>query len=234
MKYVYNDAEFGEIEVTANSRAKSIILKIKPEGICATVPAHATADDLKKTIEKFREQLRKKAANIRKPQMIDGRFQIKTDLMQLTFAEGNTKNFTVTRKKGEVVIYYPPQTDFSKPEMQEWLQQIIINQLRIQAKTILPPMLMELSKKYNLPITDIRINSSTTRWGSCSGRKSINLSLYMMQLPKHLINYILTHELAHTVEMNHSDRFWALVDKLLGQDSRAIRKELKNYTTSVV
>ncbi|WP_373802195.1 M48 metallopeptidase family protein, partial [Bacteroides heparinolyticus] len=62
-------------------------------------------------------------------------------------------------------------------------------------------------------------------------RGNINLSYYLVLLPKHLIDYVLLHELAHTREMNHGERFWALLDKLTEGKAEALRMELKQYRT---
>lgn len=94
---------------------------------------------------------------------------------------------------------------------------------------MLPGRLAFLSARHELPYTKVSINAARTRWGSCSSRKSINLSLFLMLLPSRLIDYVLLHELCHTREMNHGPRFWALLDKLTQGQALALRKELRCF-----
>ncbi|MBR2344610.1 MAG: M48 family metallopeptidase [Lentisphaeria bacterium] len=61
----------------------------------------------------------------------------------------------------------------------------------------------------------ININSATTRWGSCSGKKTISFSWKLIQCPEELVDYVVVHELAHLKEMNHSQAFWAEVGKII-------------------
>jgi predicted metal-dependent hydrolase len=102
-------------------------------------------------------------------------------------------------------------------------------ELRIRAIQYLPAEIERLAQKYNLNYQSVKIRKSKTRWGSCSSKKTINLSFYLMLLPAHLIEYVLLHELCHTREMNHSAAFWSLVDNCTGGQSKALRKELRSY-----
>ena len=86
-----------------------------------------------------------------------------------------------------------------------------------------------LSQQHKLPYKSVKINSSRGRWGSCSASKAINLSYFLVLLPKHLIDYVLLHELCHTREMNHGDRFWKLLNELTDGKAMALRQELKNH-----
>ena len=110
---------------------------------------------------------------------------------------------------------------------------VIEEALRRNAKIILPPRLYMLSEKHRLPYESVQINSSRGRWGSCSSRKKINLSYFLVLLPKHLIDYVLLHELCHTCEMNHGDRFWDLLNGLTDGKALELREELKRYKTEI-
>jgi predicted metal-dependent hydrolase len=65
---------------------------------------------------------------------------------------------------------------------------------------------------FNQPIYGISLKYNHSNWGSCSRRNNINLSTRLLFAPQSVQDYVIVHELAHLVEMNHSDRFWALVE----------------------
>jgi len=80
-----------------------------------------------------------------------------------------------------------------------------------KAKLILPESLSQLSKLTLLGYTQVSVRNQKSRWGSCTSKKSINLNFKLVLMPKELMEYVLIHELAHTVHMNHSKDFWRLV-----------------------
>ena len=88
-----------------------------------------------------------------------------------------------------------------------------------------------LALQHGFHYNGVTIKDMSSRWGSCSNRKHINLSLLLMTLPWHLIDYVLLHELCHTVELNHSDRFWALMDRVTDGKALQLRQALKSYPT---
>ena len=128
---------------------------------------------------------------------------------------------------------YRIDTEFSDEKLQAWLRNVIEEALRRNAKIVLPPRLYMLSMQHNLPYKSVKINSSSGRWGSCSAQGNINLSYYLVLLPKHLIDYVLLHELAHTREMNHGERFWDLLDRMTDGKAQALRAELRKYQTKI-
>lgn len=76
--------------------------------------------------------------------------------------------------------------------------------------------ILELNAKhFNLPISKIAFRHSKTRWGSCSSRGNITISTRLLFAPDDVIEYVCIHELAHLIEQNHSDEFWALVEKAM-------------------
>lgn len=103
--------------------------------------------------------------------------------------------------------------------------------LRARAKATLPQRVAELASRHGLKYGKVSIRASRTKWGSCSAVGNISLSLYLMILPEHLRDYVILHELAHTVHHNHSPRFHALVNSLTDGQEKTLARELKEYST---
>lgn len=66
-------------------------------------------------------------------------------------------------------------------------------------------------RHFRRPIQNVRLKLTTTRWGSCSSKGNINLSSRLLLAPAPVRDAVIVHELAHRIEMNHSNRFWKLV-----------------------
>ncbi len=104
-----------------------------------------------------------------------------------------------------------------------------VARLRKEAHRMLPTMVATLASRHGFQYTSLRISSAHTRWGSCSGRNGISLSLFVMLLPDHLREFIILHELCHTLYHNHSAAFHALLDTLVEGKEKALNRELKAY-----
>jgi predicted metal-dependent hydrolase len=111
------------------------------------------------------------------------------------------------------------QADACREILRDWLAE--------QAKTWLPPQLAELSAATRLPYQQLRIKKLRSRWGSCSARGNLNLSYKLLFLPPELARYVLLHELCHTVHLDHSPRFWGLLESL-APGSRELDKTMRH------
>ena len=122
------------------------------------------------------------------------------------------------------------QRRYAERAISPTLSKAEIEQLRIAAKAYLPPRVAELAAKFSLSYGKVTIRATRSKWGSCSAVGNISLSLYLMQLPEHLRDYVIIHELCHTVHHNHSPRFHSLVDRLTMGQERALARELRMHT----
>lgn len=229
---IIEDSELGCLIVRANPRARSLVFRTKREAVYVSVPPGTTLKEVKQAIENLRGKLLASRQKMVR-QLIDLNYKIEAEFFKLSLVSGEKDRFLANSRLGFMQIVCPPDADFEEENLQDWLRKVIEESMRRNAKSILPPRLERLSRQHGLSYTSVKINSSQGRWGSCSGRKTINLSYYLVLLPSHLIDYVLLHELCHTREMNHGKRFWALLNQFTEGKALALRGELKKYRTEI-
>lgn len=71
------------------------------------------------------------------------------------------------------------------------------------------------SEHFEQPIREVRLKNNSSNWGSCSSNSIINLSTRLLLVPEAVQDYVVIHELAHLIELNHSQKFWSLVEKAM-------------------
>ncbi len=103
-------------------------------------------------------------------------------------------------------------------------------ELRRKALEYIPQRVTEISQLTGLKYNRLTVRPTQTKWGSCSAQKNISLSLYLMALPRHLIDFVIVHELCHTVHFNHSAEFHSLVNSFVGGKEKLLNRELKSYS----
>lgn len=229
---ILQDKELGSLVIRVNPRAKRLVFHTKSDAIYVSVPPGTSSEEITEAVNRLRAKLRGFKEKVARP-LIDLDFRIDAEYFKLSLVSGQRDKFLAHSELGEMRIVCPASADFTDENLQTWLRKVIEEALRRNAKIILPPRLYRLSGEHNLPYQSVKINSSRGRWGSCSARKAINLSYFLVLLPTHLIDYVLLHELCHTREMNHGDRFWALLNSMTGGKSLELREELKGYKTEI-
>lgn len=115
------------------------------------------------------------------------------------------------------------------PQRSEEEQRAEVERLRALAKADLPGRIARLSEQTGLRYSKLSIRAARTKWGSCSSTNGISLSVFLMQLPEPLRDFVILHELCHTVHHNHSPRFHALLDRLVGGREKELNRALRGY-----
>lgn len=96
-----------------------------------------------------------------------------------------------------------------------------IKELADQAVEYIPKRVKYYAEKENFVYNKITIKNLVSRWGSCSTKGNLNFNCLLMLTPDYVIDYIVVHELCHLREMNHSEKFWAEVEKIMPDYQRA-------------
>lgn len=92
--------------------------------------------------------------------------------------------------------------------------------------------LAHYTAQLDLPAPPLGLSTARTRWGSCSSVSGIRINWRLIHMPPHIGDYVVAHEVAHLLEMNHSPRFWRVVERLY-PDWQTARNELKAHAASL-
>ena len=101
-----------------------------------------------------------------------------------------------------------------------------------KALQVFPERVEYYARQMGVSYGRITIREQKTRWGSCSGKGNLNFNWKLVLVPEELLDYVVVHELAHRREMNHSPRFWKIVEEQL-PDYQERRRRLRDYETEI-
>jgi predicted metal-dependent hydrolase len=139
---------------------------------------------------------------------------------------------TVRTAQNQIVVSYPSTMTLEQSVVQSAAERGALKALKSEAEQLLPQRLRFLAEKNNFTYRAVGVKKLASRWGSCSQAKDITLNVFLMQLPWHLIDYVLVHELVHTEHLNHSSEFWQRFERAM-PGAKKLRKELKTYQTVI-
>lgn len=223
----------GEVAFVRNPRAKRIIVSVKPPGkVRLTIPPRVSEEEGMRFLTRKKEWVlgaveRQRAKSEVPP--IGPDFTTRSHSLRLVPTQ--TDKIRISVRDGYITVAYPEQIDYKDDQIQSAIKKGIEEAWRIEARVLLPGRIEEIARSLGFRYKNISVRNTVSKWGSCSARNDISLSVHLMRLPDHLINYIIIHELCHTVHHNHGPQFHALLDKHTAGRHRALHKQLKAYNT---
>jgi len=228
----FND--IGKVTIRKNKRSKNASIALKPlKGIIVNIPYYLNYDFGLNLVNKKKDWIIKHLPKIetveKQKTLFTEETKFNTKYRTLNITKHNSDKVLTKITNDKISIQYPVNVDIENEKLQEIIRSVIIKTLRHEAKHYLPARTNEIAEKLKFKYNKLFIKNNQTLWGSCSGRNNINLNLHLMRLPGHLIDYVIIHELCHTVEKNHGQGFWKLMDSILG-DAKKLSKELKKYS----
>ena len=122
-----------------------------------------------------------------------------------------------------LTVAYPVPHDEREVEV------FVTRWLRDEAERLVLPRVLDYASRVTDVVPTVRLSKARSEWGSCDQYGVIRLNWRLIQLPPELVDYIVAHEVAHLVHLNHSTRFWSLVERLHPGSSRA-RQTLDDWT----
>jgi predicted metal-dependent hydrolase len=223
---IVNLSQIGRVYIKKNKKSKNLRIRIQPNGeIIVSQPSWIPyAAGIEYAISK-KDWIKNK---VPKQQIFASGNQIgRSFSLQIIY----TNKVTTPKSRisgNQIVIKTPLSLSKLNPEIQRIIEKAAIRALKIDAEKYLLPRVGLLANKHAFKYQSISIKKLHSRWGSCDTNKNISLSLYLVQLPQELIDYVILHELTHTQHMNHSNSFW---NKMIELDPSTIthKKEIKKY-----
>lgn len=223
----------GVVQFVPSASAKYIRISIKPEQLVkVTLPRRATLDQALAFVTQKAAWIQKHLQTQRQAPRQKTGFSpdqpFRTRDYELSLQPHALPTLFSRLTGGVLQVLYPEKLTWDHPEVQAYAKAAVEHTLRLEAKRYLPQQVAYFAQKFGFSFNKVAIKNAKTRWGSCSYTNNINLNLHLMRLPQHLCDYVILHELAHTVEKNHGPRFWALLDQISG-DAKGLDRQLRAY-----
>src|SRR5512146_338017 len=209
-------------EVKRSRRRHSITLTIDERGLRVGAPWQVTGRAIENLLQKHDEWVLGKLEEWQRRRPPPRSWQEGERIMWL----GQPLRLAFLDDAGEIrvdgerlVVGHPAlRPDSTARRVIEWLRLQALQCFR-ERTALFCPML-------EVPEPEIRLSNARTRWGSCHVDGHIHLNWRLIQMPLRLIDYVVAHELAHLVEMNHSSRFWKTVARIV-PDYAARKTEIR-------
>jgi predicted metal-dependent hydrolase len=229
--------DIGEINYVVSTKARRVNISVRPhKGIRVAVPKRVSFEEAELFVHQKKDWLKEAVKKIQKHEnavtFFDATTEFRTKHHELKIRPEDLSKIKVTIRNGIILVCYPLQIEVKHERIQKAVRMGIERAWLREAQVYLPERVEFYARKFQLNYSRVRIKNTKTRWGSCSYQNNINLTLHLMRLPEHLIDYVILHELAHTVVKNHGKQFWLLLQKLTG-NAKGLAREMKNYKISI-
>ncbi len=217
--------EIGEVEFSKNQRAKSLKINISGSKIKVTYPRYVSLLMAKSYVISKKSWIIKN----RKNSHIFHSGDLIGKTHKLVIESSNRSSITSKIHDNTLIVKIPNNLDPYSAEIQHKIKSKIEKVLKTESENLITTRLKDISYEQNINYRSINYKKLSRRWGSCDSKKNIILNLYLVQFPWNIIDYVIAHELAHTQELNHSPKFWKVVESIY-PDYKTAKQAIKDHS----
>lgn len=217
----------GPVLLVKRAGSRNIRLTVTPTGVRVSMPRWTPFSAGQAFALKHTDWIQAELAKQTGPLLEQGQ-QI-GKLHHLRFEQVLGDQSATSRVTGtEIVVKMRGSETIDSPVVQKRAHSAAIRALKREAERLLPPRLAGLAAKHGKQYKSVGVKQLKRRWGSCDQSQNIVLNLFLMELPWDYIDYVLLHELAHTLEMNHGESFWREL-KAMQPRARDLARQLHQH-----
>ena len=191
------------VTIRRNARARRLTLRLGPGGeAVVTAPVFVPEPEIRRFVIRHSGWLDQARARAPRPTPVDDGVEVPVDGVPLRVEHRPGMSRGVRVCEGTLLV---GGNAAAGPRIAAWL--------KMRARDRLSALAHGHAARLGRKIARITLRDTTSRWGSCSGRGALGFSWRLAMAPPDVQDYVALHEAAHLVEMNHSDRFWAVVER---------------------
>lgn len=230
--------EIGKVSFIRRPSVRNLKITIRPfRGVQVSVPRFVSFERAGKFVEEKSPWIRKSQLRLTRYEKGVTVFDEGTGFKTLDHILVLEKHAKATIRTmiggGKIIVIYPDYADVNDPRIQKAIRRAILQTWKMEGMKYLPEMVRDLAERHKLDYRRVTVRNNKTRWGSCSRDNNISLNIHLMRLPQYLCEYIILHELAHTLHKHHQKAFWQYLDRLTGGKARELDKELNKFSPEV-
>ncbi len=210
---------------------KTIGLKITEQGLVVHAPKRVSASYLQQVLQQksnwvLNKLAQREANQVAPMQWVDGE--------PLMFMGQDIHLSIVASPINKAVVLEGDQllVRTTQPDNQALIARKVLHWYTQQALPDFTRRVQLVAAQMSEKVASVALSNARGRWGSCNSRKQIRLNWRLIQAPPHIIQYVVCHEMAHLREMNHSAKFYSVLESLFPKHQQ-VEKEMKAMSSTL-